>query len=90
LRHLEVFVVVLEIGRADPEDIRDQPAKASQSHGGEREHGRRVFQRLHPGQAQGVPLGVHRLLYLENPDEQNGGQAQQTNLFPVPAHAGDR
>ena len=44
LRHLEKFVVLLQIIGADPEQVRDQAAKTAQRHRRERQHRRRVFQ----------------------------------------------
>ena len=52
LRHLEELVLVLQVVGAHPERVGDQPAKAAQRHGGEGQHRRRVFQRLHARQGR--------------------------------------
>ncbi len=51
LGHLKELVLVLQIGRPHPERVGNQPPESPQRHGGEREHRRRVFQRLNSRQA---------------------------------------
>ncbi len=58
-----------------------KPAEAAQRHGRERQHRRRVFQRLHARQAQPVAVAIQSLLHRADTRQQHRGQQQQKDLF---------
>jgi hypothetical protein len=65
----EELVLLLQVHGANPERVRDQAAKAAQSHGGQREHRRRALELDITAEPHGFPVAVEAAL-----DEAGTGQ----------------
>jgi len=86
LRHLEEFVLFLQIVGANPESVGNQPAKSAESDSREGEDRRSVFERLDPGDAERLAIAVQGALDRGDAYKQHSGERKKERFFEFAAH----
>ena len=81
LHHLEILAVLLQLRGANPERVGDQAAKAAEHLRRERQHGRRILQRLQARDADGRALAIEHRQQEPVDREQRGGESEQERIF---------
>ena len=86
LEHLEIFVLLLQVVHADPQQVGNQSAKTAQRHRGDRQHRRRALQLRETRQSQLVPLLHQHSLRQRRAKQQDDRDGREQDFVGFAVH----